>query len=77
MHLPRIDREAGIAAYEQLLTPAEYQRRVAAGETDRLVPGLRPLEGPAPVIVAKIASRWQSSAAAMRRSAAQKGGAPR
>jgi reductive dehalogenase len=57
-----IDREAGIAAYEQLLTPAEYQRRVAAGETDGLAPGLRPLVGPAPVIVAKIARRWQSSA---------------
>jgi ferredoxin-NADP reductase len=56
-----IDREAGIAAYEQLLTPAAYQRRVAAGETDGLAPGLRPLEGPAPVIVAKIGRRWQSS----------------
>jgi reductive dehalogenase len=56
-----IDREAGIAAYEQLLTPAEYQRRVMAGETDGLAPGLRPLEGPAPVVVAKIGRRWQSS----------------
>jgi reductive dehalogenase len=57
-----IDREAGIAAYGQLLTPAEHQRRVAAGATHGLVPGLRPLVGPSPVIVAKIASRRQGSA---------------
>lgn len=57
-----IDREAGIAAYKALLSPEEHQRRIAAGDTKDLVPGVRPLEGPPPVIVAKIGKRWQSSA---------------
>src|SRR5882757_1341513 len=57
-----IDREAGIAAYKTLLTPQEHQRRLAAGDTKGLVPGVRPLEGPPPVIVAKIGKRWPSSA---------------
>lgn len=56
------DREAGIAAYKAMLSPAEHQRRIARGDTKNLVPGVRPLEGPPPVIVAKIAKRWQSSA---------------
>ena len=57
-----IDREAGIAAYKALLSPDEHQRRVAAGDTKNLVPGTRPLDGPPPVIVAKVGKRWQSSA---------------
>jgi len=57
-----IDREAGIAAYKALLSPEEHRRRVAAGDTTDLVPGIKPLEGPPPVIVAKISKRWQSSA---------------
>ena len=57
-----VDREAGIDAYKALLSPEEHQRRIAAGDTKGLVPGVRPLEGPPPVIVAKIGTRWQSSA---------------
>ncbi len=57
-----IDREAGIAAYKAMLSPAEHQRRIANGDTKDLVPGVRPLDGPPPVIVAKIGKRWQSSA---------------
>ncbi len=57
-----VDREAGIEAYQNLLTPQEHQRRIAAGQTQDLVPGLRPLAEPAPVLVAKIGRRWTSSA---------------
>ena len=57
-----IDREAGIAAYKSLLSPSEHQRRIIAGDTVDLVPGPRPLDGPPPVIVAKVTRRWQSSA---------------
>ncbi len=56
------DREAGIAAYKALLSPAEHQRRISEGNTKDLVPGVRPLDGPPPVIVAKVGKRWQSSA---------------
>lgn len=57
-----IDREAGIAAYKTLLSPEEYQQRLAAGETKDLAPGPKPLDGPPPVIVAKVGKRWKSSA---------------
>ena len=57
-----VDREAGIAAYKALLSPAQHLERIAAGDTKDLVPGVRPIEGPPPVIVAKIGKRWQSSA---------------
>jgi reductive dehalogenase len=57
-----VDREAGIAAYKAMLSPADHQRRIAEGKTENLVPGVRPLDGPPPVIIAKIGKRWQSSA---------------
>lgn len=57
-----IDREAGIAAYRQLLSPQEHQDRLARGETEGLVPGPRPLDGAPPVIVAEVGRRWTSSA---------------
>jgi reductive dehalogenase len=57
-----VDREAGIAAYKELLSPLEYKRRVAAGATKNLVPGPKPMEGAPPVVVAKIGRRWVSSA---------------
>ena len=57
-----IDREAGIAAYKGLVSPKEYRRRLAAGDTENLVPGLKSLDEPTPVIVAKIGRRWKSSA---------------
>jgi reductive dehalogenase len=56
------DREAGIAAYKAMLSPEEHQQRLARGEIKNLVPGVRVLEGPPPVIVAKVGKRWQSSA---------------
>jgi reductive dehalogenase len=57
-----VDREAGIAAYRSLLSPQEHKRRLAAGETENLVPRLTPPEGAPPVVVAKIGRRWKSSA---------------
>ena len=33
-----VDREAGIRAYQELLSPTEYRRRLQAGEVENLVP---------------------------------------
>jgi hypothetical protein len=44
-----VDREEGIARYRTLLTPGEYQARIAAGRTEGLAPGLRLPEGDPPV----------------------------
>ena len=43
------DREAGIARYRTLLTPAQYRERLAAGETDGLAPPFRLPDGEPPV----------------------------
>lgn len=45
-----IDREAGIARYRNLLTPNEYKKRLASGETENLVPQFRMPDGPPPVL---------------------------
>jgi reductive dehalogenase len=57
-----VDREAGITAYQKLLDPEDYQARVKRGDTAGLTPGITPLSGPPPVIVAQIKSRRKSSA---------------
>ncbi len=44
-----LDREAGIKAYEKLITPDEYQKRLDIGETEDLVPKYVVPEGPPPV----------------------------
>jgi reductive dehalogenase len=56
-----VDREAGIVAYQELLTPAEHQHRIAIGRTENLVPGLVVPQGDPSVLIAKIGRRWQSS----------------
>jgi reductive dehalogenase len=43
------DREAGIERYRALLTPAAYQSRLAAGQTDGLAPPFKLPEGDPPV----------------------------
>lgn len=50
-----INREAGIKRYRELLSPTEYQARLARGETDGLAPGPQPLAEPPvfPVIVTR------------------------
>ncbi|WP_028602398.1 4Fe-4S double cluster binding domain-containing protein [Ottowia thiooxydans] len=57
----RVDREAGIEAYKNLPTPDAYKARIASGDTDNLVPGLRRLTEEPPVVVAKVSRRWASS----------------
>ncbi|MFK7966316.1 MAG: reductive dehalogenase domain-containing protein [Burkholderiaceae bacterium] len=44
-----VDREEGISRYRALLTPAEYKRKLAAGETDGLAPPFKMPEGDPPV----------------------------
>ena len=57
-----IDREAGIQAYKEMLTPEEHKRRIASGETDDLVPPYAVPKGPEPVIIAKLKKRMPTSA---------------
>lgn len=45
-----MDREAGIAAYENMITPDEYKARLARGETENLAHQYKEPEGPTPVI---------------------------
>ena len=44
-----VQREAGIARYKALLTPAEYKARLHSGQTQGLAPGPAPLPAQAPV----------------------------
>ncbi|MGE3993437.1 2Fe-2S iron-sulfur cluster-binding protein [Pseudorhodoplanes sp.] len=44
-----VDREAGIARYRNLLTPAVYKMKLANGETDGLTPPFKMPDGPPPV----------------------------
>jgi len=45
-----MDREAGIEAYGNLLSPEEYQARLDAGDTAELTPPYQPPEGQTPVL---------------------------
>jgi len=56
-----IDREAGIDAYRSLLKPEEHKQRIANGETENLVPKYKVPEGPAPVMIVKLAKRTPTS----------------
>ena len=49
-----IDREKGIEAFQQMVTPDEYQKRLAAGETDGLVKPFEITEA-SPVLALEIA----------------------
>ncbi|MEH6823539.1 MAG: reductive dehalogenase [Motiliproteus sp.] len=57
-----VDREEGIEAYRELISPTEYRKKLACGETDSLVPQYQFPEGPAPVFAAKVVRRKVSSA---------------
>ncbi len=57
-----LDREAGIKAYEDAMSPSQYHAKLASGQTEGLVAAPKPLSETPPVIVAKIARRSQSSA---------------
>ncbi len=45
-----MDREAGIVAYQEMISPEEYQARLARGETENLAHEYHLPEGPAPVM---------------------------
>jgi reductive dehalogenase len=57
-----LDREAGIQAYEELRSPADYQARLQAGETEGLVPELVKANEPSPTVLVKLDRRYTSSA---------------
>ena len=50
-----MDREAGIKAYDAMISPEEYQARLARGETKNLAHQYHPPEGIAPVIRVNLA----------------------
>jgi len=57
-----INREQGIARYRSLHTPAEYQARLARGETEHLAPRARVPEGPPPVFPVILKRREEMTA---------------
>ncbi len=50
-----MDREAGIRAYRELLSPADYKARLASGDTDGLAHEYSVPDGPSPVIRVNVA----------------------
>jgi reductive dehalogenase len=57
-----INREVGIARYKTLLTPAQHRAKIAAGDTDNLVPQFKVPEGPAPVFPVILKRRQEMTA---------------
>ena len=57
-----VDREKGIQRYRALLTPQQYQARLAAGDTDGLVPPFRMPEGEPPVFPVRLVKREDMAA---------------
>ena len=52
-----VDREQGIRRYRELLTPAQYQARLTADDTEGLVPQPRPLGSEPPVFPVRLHKR--------------------
>ncbi len=52
-----VNREAGIARYRALLSPAAYRARLAAGDTDGLAPPFRLPDGEPPVFPVRLVRR--------------------
>jgi ferredoxin-NADP reductase/ferredoxin len=52
-----VNREEGIARYRELLSPADYRARLAAGDTEGLAPGPAPLSGEPPVFPVQLVRR--------------------
>jgi ferredoxin-NADP reductase len=57
-----VDREAGIARYRALLTPAQYRQRLADGATDGLAPPFRLPAGEPPVFPVLLTRREDMTA---------------
>ncbi|HEY5633057.1 MAG TPA: 4Fe-4S double cluster binding domain-containing protein, partial [Burkholderiaceae bacterium] len=71
-----VDREEGIARYKALLTPAEHRRRIAAGQTEGLVPRFTMPEGAPPVFPVVLVRREQMTAEIARYEFASEDGSP-
>jgi ferredoxin-NADP reductase len=71
-----VDRERGIERYRALLTPAEYRRRLASGETEGLAPPFRLPDGPPPVFPVVLRRREEMAADLARYEFASVDGAP-
>lgn len=56
-----VDREAGIARYQALMSPASYKQKLSRGETDDLVPSPEPLLEAPPVFPVRLAKRTDLS----------------
>lgn len=52
-----MDREAGLKAFQDLLSPEEHKARLSNGEVEGLVPQFAMPEGPPPVIAVRVAER--------------------
>ncbi len=52
-----MDREAGLEAFQALLSPKEHKARLAQGKTEGLVPQFRMPEGPPPVMPVKLSKK--------------------
>lgn len=57
-----IDREAGIVAYQEMPTPAEYKKKLASGDTENIAPKYVVPDGPPPVFPARLQKRTIVSA---------------
>jgi reductive dehalogenase len=71
-----IDRERGIERYRALPTPAEYRRRLAAGDTDGLAPPFRMPDGPPPVFPVVLSRREEMGDGIARYEFSRADGAP-
>ena len=57
-----VDREAGLARYRALPSPAQYRARLARGDTEGLVPAFTMPAGEPPVFPVRLAAREDSDA---------------
>lgn len=61
-----VDREEGIARYRAMLSPAQYQARLAAGDTEGLAPRFRMPDGEPPVFPVRLVRREQMASEVAR-----------
>ncbi|MDA4844226.1 2Fe-2S iron-sulfur cluster-binding protein [Hoeflea poritis] len=52
-----LNREEGIERYRTMLTPEDYRKKLAAGDTEGLTPKARSLDGPPPVFPVIVSKR--------------------
>ncbi|MDE0114499.1 MAG: 2Fe-2S iron-sulfur cluster-binding protein [Albidovulum sp.] len=69
-----LDREEGIERYRKMLTPAEYQSRLAEGLTRDLAPAPKSLEGAPPVVPVVVSKREEQADGIVRFELSSKNG---